>query len=461
MSRSRVLIVDQGTLQDALEFHMSIASILPPEIIGAIVSEALPKKGVRHRIPLQVVFSHVCRHWREVTIGTPLLWANIDVYSDNSMKWLPSYLDRSKPCLLNVRIDTYDDEKRAAAVLASYALIFQLLADHFERVQYFFWFAHSESFISVLCRQHFKDIAAPALERFCTLASKNPVPWMVQVPMLPSIFAGCAPRLSLVDLEVTQLLPPLQNVTTLILGHMGLLKIRFAEIESSAPNLMHLSISRVGFAQGQPTPLIFNSLRSLKLICDPAFIIEFFDDLEAPQLESLWFGCSRYITLQPLLSRGKFLGKFPLLRYLTLQNHDYPSLGAFALEFPSVTHLHLLYPHGGGRGLTSMIQPDHSEPILWPHLHTLAIQTVHDAYSSNSDSAVPGNFIVQCRNLISYRRQMNNGLKTLLFDCDLFKIAANGPLLNVVGTTLATISRDNYQEYWWNLFEDNTLHILQ
>lgn len=448
---------------------MSIASILPPEILGAIVSEARPERRARHRIPLEVVLSHVCRHWRDVTIGTPLLWANIDVYSDNSMKWLPSYLDRSKPCLLDVRIDTYADEKRmAASVLAPYSLILQVLTDHFERVQYFFWFAHSERCISALCDQHFMDIAAPALERFCAIASptQNLVPWTDRVLLSPPIFAGCAPRLSLIELEVTQSLPPLQNVTTMMLGHIyshhGLLKARLSRIESSAPNLMHLSIGRVGSSQGQPpTPRIFNSLRSLKLNCDPTFIIEFLGHLEAPQLESLWFGCSRYISLLPLLSLRKFPCKFPLLRYLTLQNYDYPSLELFALEFPSVTHLHLLYPRVGGRGLMSMIRPDHSEPILWPHLHTLAIQTVHDAYNSNSDSPVPENFIVQCRDLISYRRRMNNGLKTLLFDIDLYKIAASGPLLNVVGTTLATISRDNYQEYWWNLFEDNILHILR
>ena len=446
---------------------MSIASILPPEIIGAIAAEARSKRRVRYQIPLEVVFSHVCHHWREVTIGTPLLWATIGVYSGSSMKWLPSYLDRSKPCLLDVRIDTYDDEKRwGASLVTPYSLIFQLLANHFERVQYFFWFARSESFISALCGPHFKDIPAPALERVCVLAThwQNLIPRKDQ-ELVPSIFAGYAPRLSLVDLGATQSLPPLQNVTTMMLGHMftqyELMRNRLVRIESSAPNLMHLSIGPVGPPQEQTIPLIFNSLRSLKLNGDPAFVTGFLGDLEAPQLESLWFGGSRYISLQPLLSHGKFPDKFPLLRYLTLQNHDFPNLVAFALEFPSVTHLHLLYPRGGGRGLTSMIRPDHVEPVLWPHLHTLAIQTLHDAYNSNSNNAVPENFIGQCRDFISYRRRMNNGVMTLLFDSDLFKIAVRGDLLNVVGMTLATISRDNYQEYWWNLFEDNTLHIVQ
>ena len=251
----------------------------------------------------------------------------------------------------------------------------------------------------------------------------------------------------------------------MMLGHICtsyiLSKATLVEIESSAPNLMHLSIGRVGPHQGPPTPLIFNSLRSLKLNGDLAFITGFLGDLEAPQLESLWFCGLRCFPLRPFLSHGKFPCKFPLLRYLTLHNCDWPNLVAFALEFPSVTHLHLLYPRGRGHGLTSMIQLDHLEPIIWPHLHTLAIQTSHDAYNSYKNNAAPENFISQCRDLISYRRRKNNGVKTLLFDSDLFKIAVRGALLNVIEMTLATISRDNYQEYWWNLFEDNTLHIVQ
>ena len=130
--------------------------------------------------------------------------------------------------------------------------------DHFERVQYFFWFARNEGFISALCGQHFKDIETLALERFCVLATQNYFPsWTTQDPLVPSIFAGCAPRLSLVDLEVSQPFPPLKNVTTMIFGHIyspyRLVKITLAEIESSAPNL---SIGRVGSPQGQPTPLV-------------------------------------------------------------------------------------------------------------------------------------------------------------------------------------------------------------
>lgn len=381
------------------------------------------------------------------------------------MKWLPSYLQRSKSCLLDVRIDTYDDEKRlASADLATYTPIIQLIADHFERVQYFFWFARKSSPTETLYSQYFKEIAAPALERFRTIASERPL--RSYLDLSPSIFAGGAPRLSLVDLVLMASFPPLQNVTTMMLEHRSptlheQLRTKLAEIASSAPNLMHFSIGPlngvVGPPQENPVPCIFKSLQSLKLTCSSTSIAELLGDLEAPQLESLWFNCSGYLKLHPLLSQGKLSGKFPSLRYLTLQVYDFPNLNMFARAFPSVTHLHLPYPRNGSRGLTSIIS-DPSEPIPWPNLHTLAIQTIHDAYSGNS--ALLDNYIIQCHDFISYRRRMNNEIKTLLFDRDLFKIAASDALLNEVAT-LATISRDSYKEYWWNLFEGNTLHMIQ
>ncbi|KAF8346015.1 hypothetical protein F5887DRAFT_1187547 [Amanita rubescens] len=440
---------------------MSIASILPPEILGAIVLEARPKRRVRYRIPLEVVVSHVCQHWREVVIGTPLLWTHIDVYSDDSMKWVPSYLERSKPCLLDVRIDTYDDEKRLASTIPCTPII-RLLADsHFERVQYFFWLMRGEP---ARWSHYLEDIAAPVLERFRIVSTRHIRPWSLANPSY-TIFAGGAPRLSLVDLLVAvPSLPPLQNVTTLILAqnmHQDPLTIKLIEIMRSAPNLAHLSIGSLAIPEGLGVPFISNSLRSLKFNCDPAaIIIPFLRDLDAPQLESLWLACPPYISLQPFLysPHVRHVNKFPSLRYLTLQKHDFPNLQDFATAFHNVTHLHLLYPQQSGQGLMSMRQDDPSMPVLWPNLHTLAIQTVHDAYSQSS-TAITQNFVAQCRDLCSRRKWMDYRVEMLLFDSDLFRIATNSGAL-IEASTVAPITRDNYQEYWWNLFEDDTLRML-
>jgi hypothetical protein len=440
---------------------MSIASILPPEILGAIVLEARQKRRVRYRIPLEVVVSHVCQHWREVVIGTPLLWTHIDVYSDDSMKWVPSYLERSKPCLLDVRIDTYDDEKRLASKIPCTPII-RLLADsHFERVQYFFWLMRGEP---AQWSHYLEDIAAPVLERFRVVSTQHIRPWSRSNPS-HTIFAGGAPRLSLVDLLVAApSLPPLQNVTTLMLTqnmHQDPLQIKLIEIMRSAPNLAHLSIGSLAIPEGLGVPFISNSLRSLKFNCDPAaIIIPFLRDLDAPQLESLWLACPPYISLQPFLysPQVRHVNKFPSLRYLTLQKHDFPNLQDFATAFHDVTHLHLLYPQQSGQGLMSMRQDDPSMPVLWPNLHTLAIQTVHDAYSQSS-TAITQNFVAQCRDLCSRRKWMDHRVEMLLFDSDLFRIATSSGAL-IEASTVAPITRDNYQEYWWNLFEDDTLRMF-
>lgn len=442
---------------------MSIAPILPPEILGAIVLEARQKRRVRYRIPLEVVVSHVCQHWREVIIGTPLLWTHIDVYSEDSMKWVPTYLERSKPCLLDVRIDTYDAEKRLDSKSSAPCIpIIRLLADHFERVQYFFWFMRTEPAFTEPWSDCLKDTAAPVLERFRVISARHVRPWS-NPPY--TIFAGGAPRLSLVDLLVaTPSLPPLQNVTTIIFAqntHQDPLRINPIEIVRSAPNLAHLSIGP-SIPEGLGAPFMSNSLRSLKFDdCDQAaIIIPFLRDLEAPQLESLWLASPPWMSLQPFLYSPlvRHVNKFPSLRYLTLQKHDFPNLQDFAAAFHNVTHLHLLYPQQNGQGLMSIRQDDPSVPVFWPDLHTLVIQTVHDAYSQ-SVTAITQNFIAQCRDFCSRRKWMDHRVEMLLFDSDLFRIATSSGAV-IEASTVAPISRDNYHEYWWNLFEDDTLRML-
>ncbi|KAF8622666.1 hypothetical protein AX15_006777 [Amanita polypyramis BW_CC] len=448
---------------------ISIASTLPPEILGAILLEVLPNRRVRRQIPQEVLMSHVCCHWRRVATEFPFLWTNIDVYSEYSIAWLPSYLERSKPCLLDVRVDTFDLDKRSATgeILTSLSPIFHLITGQFERVQRFFWFTYREVTVEG-CRHHFDDLAAPVLQRFHIFANRHRIPWRYSGERR-TILNGGAPSLTLVDVKATWVLPRLENVTTLILGLVcppvgdgfGHELLRIA---SSAPNLMHLCIDKTiritTFSGDPPTFLIFNSLRSLKLVCDPTPLINrLLCVFEAPQLESLWLCCQPHRSLLPFLLDTQVQNgeKFPLLRYLTLETHDFSNPTLFSSIFRSATHLHLLYPYNSNMDIFSMFQSTYPEPVQWPNLHTLVIQTIHDAYNTNDEA--PTSVINQLRDLVPFRRQINRKIETLLLDSDLFKIASKYDWLSGA-LTMEPISSDNYSEFWRRLFEDKSTHIV-
>lgn len=445
--------------------NTSLASTFPPEILCSIFFETLPKRRSRYQIPQEVVLSHVCAHWRDVVIGFARLWADIDIYSADSIVWLPSYIERSKPCLLNLRLDTYEiDKKLLHSSCISLRPIFNIVVDHIDRVRSFFWFTFAETTVEGL-RCLFNDLAAPALQQFRIVANRHHTPWRISGTS-HTIFNGGVPKLSLVDLEATWTLPRLENVTTLMLGLLcapegSTFANELLKIASSAPNLTHLSIDKTirasTFPDGPPTAFVFNSLQSLRLVTDPTpFILHFLRVLQAPQLESLWLGCRPFDSLTPCLANPSFKcgTKFPSLRYLTVQNYDFSNSATISTAFPTVTHLHLLYPHNSSMGVATFFSSPTAQ--WWPNVHTLIIQTTHDAF--NGDNPAPNNAILQLRTLIPRRRQINVPIKTVLFDRDLHRIAARS---DWVGEkfTMGVISPENYGEYWWNLYENGAVRI--
>ncbi|KAK2463118.1 hypothetical protein APHAL10511_004773 [Amanita phalloides] len=383
------------------------------------------------------------------------------------MAWLPRYLERSGTCPLKVYMDTYDVDKRSTdTILALLAPIFQLLVDHFDRVQYFFWLTYRESTVEG-CTRYFADIAAPVLQQFHVLANKHRVPGRASgAPR--TIFNGGAPRLTVVDIEATWTIPHLENVKTLSLGFMctpeGGFGRELVRITNCAPNLEHLCIDRTHsvntFAEVPPATFILRSLRSLKLTCDPISLdMHLLRILGAPQLESLWLCCPPHHSLTHFLVDQRVHGgdKFPSLRYLTLQHHDFTNTQLFSNAFPSVIHLHLLYPHTSSFDITAMLKSFPPAPVPWPNLRTLAIQSIHDAYTGNYAS--PSNLLQQLRTVMSFRSQTNSEIETILLDSDLYNIISKWTSVGE-NVTLEKISQDNYQEYWWNVFEDDAWHVL-
>ncbi|KAG2343993.1 hypothetical protein BDR05DRAFT_209432 [Suillus weaverae] len=83
---------------------LALISGLPPEILATVFRHFVeewqnhPAKGA----PTCVVFTHVCRHWRQVALKSPTLWTYI-IYTPP--RWLGVMLERSKSASLFVVYD--------------------------------------------------------------------------------------------------------------------------------------------------------------------------------------------------------------------------------------------------------------------------------------------------------------------------------------------------------------------
>ncbi|KAG1726299.1 hypothetical protein EDB19DRAFT_2043045 [Suillus lakei] len=90
---------------------LACVSRLPFEILANIFMCIVPKEECYMRttkpsgVPACLAITHVCRHWRQVALQCPTLWAFIDCISS---QWLAIMLERSKKSALVV-IYSYPD----------------------------------------------------------------------------------------------------------------------------------------------------------------------------------------------------------------------------------------------------------------------------------------------------------------------------------------------------------------
>lgn len=76
------------------------AQTLSFDVLSMIFSEACCLNSAS-----PIVISAVCRHWREVALGTPTLWSNISTRMIRSKSFLSMFLARSRSAPLDLHID--------------------------------------------------------------------------------------------------------------------------------------------------------------------------------------------------------------------------------------------------------------------------------------------------------------------------------------------------------------------
>ncbi|KAL0577029.1 hypothetical protein V5O48_004963 [Marasmius crinis-equi] len=341
-------------------------------------------------LPFEVQVSHISGQWRRVALGTPSLWTTICVEPVVSLSELEAYLQRSRPCPLDVSITCdgppYDDEHTQ-----EHKERFVLALAHINRWRRC-WFHSSREdrnspFITLLI-----PARAPALEYLSieVQSSNHNRPATHESYSAPQIFSGGCPRLSLLHMHGLSLYffrPPLRTVTTLYIHHTKNIRVQYPEFHTmlnACPALLYLSIC--GDMMGDQIWLHANSIKlpNLRTLSISSFRASNYSHilltLDTPRLEKIILKDAREHDLDPFLT-SPHTSKFPLLHSLVFCDSDFTVLTyhTFFTSFPSVSELTFIGNSYVPDILKSISDAAHFAPqligsySLWPQLQVLNI----------------------------------------------------------------------------------------
>lgn len=412
--------LDKGSASGRLLGARSYFSKIPVEIIGLIFEHATHSdKDIKRT---EVILSHVCRHWRAVALNTATLWTSMAI--DMSKHISPAtflitgtriltYLARSKFLLIDVWLNI-------AGTQLSYHRIHLMdaLVNHVARWRRLTVLTNSESQTFLVSRM-LGDRYTPNLESV-TVRLDSPVTNNDPISLDPLVFRNGAPMLSYLSLDVSSsriYLPPLQNVTTLLLSaavyqppcftfktFCTLLCLPLLEALS-----LHQDICGSPLDSDVLGNLSLPNLRHLRLDASPVItnLLMYFN---APNLESLVIkdvdlGSSGDIG-EPTYPKDPSTC-FPSLKYLTLSGAD-PTSPSSAIPIARIT-----------RSIEHLVVSDYTFCIIydidwtdekagiWPNLCSLTVCCGCSAgYGSGSGGfAEPSYFLsgAQIRRGMTYR----------------------------------------------------------
>ncbi|KAG5647088.1 hypothetical protein DXG03_001458 [Asterophora parasitica] len=395
--------------------------------------------------------SHVCTYWRDVALGTPLLWNSIDVYSIRSIECVSRYLDRSRNCLLDVRFDIWGSDRFLNGEISGAKIlpVVDIVVQHIHRWKTLLVLA-SNSTTTASILSTLAHLEAPSLERIRIvddggdIDDEPPSPSGVFQPR-PGVFIGGAPRLAAVWVNNLRVLPPLTNVTTLHLhtpSYFSSAELNPSSLKSltaTCPSLSSLSI-RGNFRGDWPHggPVTIPSLRSLWFESGDTLASSFLATVSMPNLVSLWLDCPQYRVIQRIFNSTS-RPNFPALKYLTLQGFDFYASTHYAKAFPTITALHL--PFCNLFHITflkeTLIENDHSR---WPNLDTIVFRSLRDTHAKKFSTVID--------DMVRERHNSIHPIRRLLVDKD---VLANLYSADSIGarTDLKVLSADSFDDPWW------------
>jgi hypothetical protein len=247
------------------------------------------------RLPEEVVLSHVCSQWRNISINLPTLWTAFKFDSNLStsapVEKLEEYLQRSGTRLLelyfNISLSDYDGDPDDYEGFTAVLDMVENTAAYAHRWRRFTFFIDEPLEMDVIW-DNIRDIHAPNLEYF----AMSPI-------FRDRVLFGGAPKLSIFRIDAASLLrflPPLSNITTLTIQQSPeMMEFSFPFFHSilTIPTLTNLSIeSAMNFGTvliGDPETLlrvVTPALKTLRIMLGQE-ILGILSFLDAPVLETL------------------------------------------------------------------------------------------------------------------------------------------------------------------------------
>ncbi|KAF9448319.1 hypothetical protein P691DRAFT_781163 [Macrolepiota fuliginosa MF-IS2] len=342
--------------------------------------------------------SHVSRHWRTVSLTTPLLWNDIqmNIRSMASLARLETHLIRSNDCFLDIFIYT---------PIPDLASVMRLLSSHSKRWRRFSLMTPNDHLNTIYTYLH--SSSAPLLEHLSLqvgIPEEHNSPRSKYPGYCPKIFAEGTPSLKFIRLggvAFGNLAPPLDMVSTLDLDGFERYYMepsQFVALMESLPSIVNLSLGQLHIHHPRDPfdvtkqielPLL-RSLRICGLCTSPHLVLSL---LVLPQLESLI-----------LLDLDSFHSPvLPSVKELTIESCSFDEIAATNIYHacPSITHLTIDL---ASPALCSAMTISAENLIPCPSVHTLTVRDLE-----------PGDF-ARFRIMVSTRIASDRAFKKLRLD---------------------------------------------
>lgn len=362
----------------------------PNELLGLVFAQGRDLVGF-YEIPFQVLCSHVCRRWRNISLHLPILWTNIFLSDTLKPEFLDMQLERNHTLPLNVRIDLNQHYMSGTRYLDNTGKVdenFGKVLPRSDRWQTLCILSGSKSFVAPFL-VHLDHLCVPFLDHF-EIIVEYPHPWPILQEM--KVFSPSVNALRSLHLEGFSILaccPPLTKLLALHLDFSDIPMVfeEFRRLTIELGSLRDLSIidHRFVFVFGEPAieanlpSLLHLSVSTIKR--DKGYATRFWSALSTPALESLAINCNDVDDIPDFVSCANVtlpLLKYPVLKSLKLSNAEFtldnaadlitvlPSITSISAEWCDPEHL-----------LRSLVEKAHScSPSIergWPDLHTISL----------------------------------------------------------------------------------------
>ncbi|KAH8827931.1 hypothetical protein DL96DRAFT_1600909 [Flagelloscypha sp. PMI_526] len=350
---------------------------IPAEILGNIFLFAQQNSTRSSQKPVELVLSHVCRHFRWTCLTTPFLWNRLCLYKPKLSKRGRAYLSRSNEAPLDLTLDFHQWEHRhqKRAPTLSLSFLAQCAANLLPKCSRFVLFSGNPVTSPIL--SHFMQGSHhPFLTSLC-IPSAERQNYSDKLPPT-QLYTSDLCFLHIGSLDFVQLTTfnALSSLTTLFLdgqrGHNSDGIVDLLRCLATTPELRHLSLS--GIWDRLPTTNIesieLSHLVALRFQGPHNCTSELLAVLRAPLLESVCFESVHRVLMDPLLMRLNEDGvKFPNIQDITIIRMPPHQLRFTATLFPTAKRVMVAF---GGIGSYKNIMEN--EQLLWGNLQTLVIR---------------------------------------------------------------------------------------